>query len=141
MTGRPDAQRSTTTNGATTRSTAGTTGTTTSRTTGTTTSGTAAMNGNRSTSPSANPGNAGFRNWWNDQAQQHNGRITRDQYDKEMDRRWRSMDRDNRGLTAEELDRLHGWDNDKGVAARVQPGATETHNLGRRPESDNAQAK
>lgn len=120
-TGRPDSQRSVTTTGTTTRQGS--------------TSGTAMNNGARSASPSANPGNAGFRNWWNEQAQQHDGRVTRDQYNQEMERRWRELDRDNRGLTPAELDRLHGWN------SNVQPGASETHNLGKHPNSDNAQAK
>lgn len=122
VTGRPDSQRSVTTNGPTT-------------TTHGSTSGSAMNSGSRSATPSANPGNAGFRNWWNEQAQQHNGRVTRDEYNHEMERRWRELDRDNRGLTPAELDRLHGWN------SNVQPGASETHNLGNHPNSGNAQAK
>ncbi|MCL4763590.1 MAG: hypothetical protein KJ018_17740, partial [Burkholderiales bacterium] len=63
-----------------------------------------------------NPGTAPFRDWTHRHAQQHQGRVARDDYMHEMDRRWRAMD-GGQGLTPAEIDRLHGW----------QPGASRTY--------------
>ncbi len=70
----------------------------------------------RSADPSVNPGTAPFRDWTHRHAQQHQGRVARDDYMHEMDRRWRAMD-GGQGLTPAEIDRLHGW----------QPGASRTY--------------
>ena len=78
----------------------------------------------------ANGNSDNFNSWMSDYASQHDGRISRDEFMSQMQRRWDERDTQQRGLTPYEVEEIFVFTPaDKGTASEgnrdVQPGATE----------------
>jgi hypothetical protein len=50
-----------------------------------------------------------FSQWMSEHSNAHQGRISRDAYMREQQRRWDMMDRDRRGLTLDDINRMYGY--------------------------------
>lgn len=50
-----------------------------------------------------------FSGWMNDYSKTNQGRISRDAYMQESGRRWDAMDKDQKGLTTEQVNTLYGY--------------------------------
>ena len=79
-----------------------------------------ADNTNSKTSP---PGPA-FGGWMTDYSQSNSGRISRDAYMREQQRRWDALDKENRGLTVDEINRGYGytWSTPTPMGSNANPG-------------------
>lgn len=78
----------------------------------------------------ANGNSDNFNSWMSDYASQHDGRISRDEFMSQMQRRWDERDTQQRGLTPYEVEEIFVFTPaDNGTASEgnrdVQPGATE----------------
>lgn len=51
----------------------------------------------------------GFTGWINDYSRTNQGRISRDAYMQEAGRRWDAMDKDRKGLSAEQINDIYGY--------------------------------
>lgn len=52
--------------------------------------------------------NSSFSGWMTDYSTAHQGRITRQAYMDEAGRRWDMIDKNNQGLTSDEISRMYG---------------------------------
>ena len=75
---------------------------------------------------SVNEPNGDFNHWVNDWSAKHHGRVTRDAYMNEMNRRWEARDHEGRGLTPREVSEMTGRVDSEAAPALsgsgVQPG-------------------
>jgi len=67
---------------------------------------------------------ATFSGWMSDYSKANNGRISRDAYLKEAERRWDAMDKDRKGLTVEQINQAYGY----GPPLDTRPGAMGSNN-------------
>ena len=58
-----------------------------------------------------------FSGWMTDYSRSHQGRISRQAYMDEAGRRWDAMDKNNQGLTSDEINRTYGWNASGGSTA------------------------
>jgi len=79
-----------------------------------------ADNSNSKTSP-ASPALGG---WMTDYSKSNNGRISRDAYMREQQRRWDLADAQKRGLTIDEINQAYGytWSNPTPMGTNATPG-------------------
>lgn len=71
-----------------------------------------------------------FSQWLNDYSTTNQGRISRDAYLREQQRRWDMIDREQRGLTMDEINRTYGYGWDRGPAGTVTtPGYMGPNNV------------
>ena len=77
-------------------------------------------------SKSSPPGAAAsaFGGWMTDYSRSNQGRISRDAYMREQERRWDLADRERRGLTPDEVNRTYGyqWSNPTPMGTNANPG-------------------
>jgi hypothetical protein len=78
-----------------------------------------ADNTNSKTSPTA-----AFGGWMTDWSRSNSGRISRDAYMREQERRWDLADRERRGLTVDEINRAYGytWSTPTPMGSNANPG-------------------
>jgi hypothetical protein len=50
-----------------------------------------------------------FSGWASDYSKAHQGRISRQAYMDEAGRRWDALDKNNQGLTSEQVGQMYGW--------------------------------
>jgi len=76
-----------------------------------------ADNTNSKTSP-------GLSGWMTDYSKSNNGRISRDAYMREQERRWDMADPQKRGLTTDEINRAYGysWSTPTPMGTNATPG-------------------
>jgi len=55
-----------------------------------------------------------FSGWTNDYSKSHQGRVSRQAYMDESGRRWDAMDKNNQGLTSDEINHMYGSGNSAG---------------------------
>ena len=79
-----------------------------------------ADNSNSKTSPSS----SAFGGWMTDYSKSNNGRISRDAYMREQERRWDMADKERRGLTIDDINRTYGyqWSNPTPMGTNANPG-------------------
>jgi hypothetical protein len=71
-----------------------------------------------------------FSQWMHDYSMANQGRISRDAYLREQQRRCDQMDREQRGLTMDEIDRTYGYGWNRGPAGTVTtPGYMGPNNV------------
>jgi len=61
-----------------------------------------------------------FSTWMTDQSKLNNGYITREEYMNEAGRRWDLADKNRRGLTPAEVNRIYGYGSSAAAATRTQ---------------------
>jgi hypothetical protein len=69
-----------------------------------------------------------FNTWMRSYSEAHSGRISRQAYMDEAGRRWDAMDKQKRGLTADEINTLYGYDEPS--PGQVKRGTSETNPTG-----------
>ena len=74
-----------------------------------------ADNTNSQTAPAGS-----FSTWMGDQSKMNNGYITREEYMKEAGRRWDMADKNRKGLTPAEVNRIYGYGSSAAAATRTQ---------------------
>jgi hypothetical protein len=69
--------------------------------------------------------------WMTDWSKSNNGRISRDAYMREQERRWDLADTQKRGLTVEEVNRAYGytWSTPTPMGTNANPGAMGPGNV------------
>ena len=80
-----------------------------------------ADNTNSRTAPSGS-----FSTWMTDQSKLNNGYITREEYMNEAGRRWDLADKNRKGLTPAEVNRIYGYGSSAAAATRTQDKAGGT---------------
>ena len=90
-----------------------------------------ADNTNSKTDPS-------FHSWMHDYSRSHHDRISREAYMAEAGRRWDLMDREHRGLTAEQIDSMYGA---AATPNRVNRGSSRTNPTGTELNGQNSGGK
>lgn len=66
----------------------------------------------------AQPGT--FSTWMTEQSRMNNGYITREEYMNEAGRRWDMADKNRKGLTPAEVNRIYGYGSSAAAATRTQ---------------------
>ena len=77
--------------------------------------------------------------WMSDYSRAHNGYISRRAYMDEMSRRWDAMDRNNRGLTVDEINSMYGYT--QPYPGAVQPQTNATNPTGNELKGQNSGGK
>jgi hypothetical protein len=65
-----------------------------------------------------------FSGWMSDYSTKHEGRISRKAYMDEQGRRWDTMDKSNKGLTADEINQTYGYGGSMGNSSTMAGSST-----------------
>ena len=79
-----------------------------------------------------------FSTWMRSYSEAHGGRISRQAYMDEAGRRWDAMDKQNRGLTTAEINRMYGYGPSPG---QVKAGTSQTNPTGTEPKGQSSGGK